>query len=686
MNTARTAFSFILGALALTSAAAAPASDASTIDRIKSNYRTILVEPAGATDSLSMALRSIRPETEMSDQVVIELHQRYPFDMKKIEGYLAKLTPEGSWSDINYKDTKRSGWEPKQHADRLLEMAKLYRTPGTPEYATPRMRELIHRALGYWFTAKPNCLNWWQNEIGIPKTLGAVCILMEDELTPAEKEGIVNVMNAAVIKMTGQNKVWLAGNVMLRGLLQNNLPLVKTARDTIVSEIVLGRVEGIKPDWSFHQHGPQQQFGNYGLAYLSSMGFYNRVFDGTPCALSDRQRSILHSFINEGYRWVVWNRHMDVSSLGRQFFHNAQLHKGYALAFTAADFGLGGFPQKANPLIGHKHFDDSDFSVHRSKDWMATVKMSSTRVIGTEQVNEDNLQGYYLGDGATYYYMRGDEYLDVFPFWDWRKVPGVTAYEDPANLPGFKSKRPRNASPLVGGLGDGTNGMSAMTVDRDRMKARKAWVFTPDFVLCLGAGIEADSTLRVTTSIDQRTRRGALSALQGGKWTEISGKADFSAANLKLHHDSTGYIILTPGLKLHAEAGKRTGSWSSFMKMYRPEQLEGEVCALHLDHGVQPQGGGYVYAVLPAASRDDVKRFDLNRHVRVVRNDDSAQVVETLTGNKGYWAVCYDTAPLTVKGKTFIPAAPGVYFLTPSRKGLEAKLSSPFRLEKKDWR
>lgn len=47
---------------------------------------------------------------------------------------------------------------------------------------------------------------------------------------------------------------------------------------------------------------------------------------------------------------------------------------------------------------------------------MSSVKMASRRVIGTELVNEDNLKGYYLGDGATYYYVRGDEYLEVFPF------------------------------------------------------------------------------------------------------------------------------------------------------------------------------------------------------------------------------------------------------------------------------
>lgn len=77
--------------------------------------------------------------------------------------------------------------------------------------------------------------------------------------------------------MTGQNKVWLAGNVLVRALLQEDKELVRQARDTIVSEIVTGQTEGIQPDWSFHQHGTQQQFGNYGLAFLASMSFYSGV-------------------------------------------------------------------------------------------------------------------------------------------------------------------------------------------------------------------------------------------------------------------------------------------------------------------------------------------------------------------------------------------------------------------------
>ncbi|MDE5954376.1 MAG: chondroitinase, partial [Duncaniella sp.] len=161
------------------------------IEKIKSNYRSILVPTLSATDSLTAGLMTIAPETEMSDQVVIELHERYPFDMAKVETYLSDLRADGSWADINYADTRRSGWDPKRHADRVLEMVKIYKTRGTRMYGSVDLKEKIHRALGFWFKEKPKCLNWWQNEIGVPKTLGPACIIIEDELSESEKEGII---------------------------------------------------------------------------------------------------------------------------------------------------------------------------------------------------------------------------------------------------------------------------------------------------------------------------------------------------------------------------------------------------------------------------------------------------------------------------------------------------------------
>lgn len=63
---------------------------------------------------------------------------------------------------------------------------------------------------------------------------------------------------------------------------------------------------------------------------------------------------------------------MDVSSLGRQLFHHAPIHKALSLAFSASELGGGESKQcisvavqfvegklwrdETKPLVGHKHF------------------------------------------------------------------------------------------------------------------------------------------------------------------------------------------------------------------------------------------------------------------------------------------------------------------------------------------
>lgn len=665
--------------ISLNTITAIDASTPANLQQVKENYRSFYISSKEKSDTLLADLIKIKPETEMSDQVVVELHQRYPFDLQKIRAYLSKITADGSWSDIDYNDKKRSGWEPKQHADRILELAKLYYSNETEYYQSDEILNAIHKTLGYWFTTKPKCLNWWYNEIGVPKIMGAAFILLENQLTEKEKESAIELMSASVFGRTGQNKVWLAGNVLTRALLQNDSELVKAARDTIASEICLGQKEGIKNDWSFHQHGPQQQFGNYGLSFISGMSFFNRLFHGTPYEFDNNQREILTSLINKGYKWIIWNRHMDIGSLGRQFFHHAQLHKAYSVAFAAADLGISGFPKNGNLLVGHKHFDDSDYTVHRSKNWMGALKMCSKRVIGTEHVNEDNILGYYTGDGATFFYVRGDEYLDIFPFWDWRKIPGVTSFEDIAQLPSIRQNKKHNNSPLVGGLSNGKYGMSAMQLDRDGLKANKVWMFTDRYVVCLGTEIHTDSALTVTTSIDQRLKRDNLEVLINDKWQSIDSPKQFNGSDIRFFHDNTGYIVLD-GNNVTADAGKRIGRWNDFMKMYKPIDVEDEIISLHIDHGNRPQNATYQYIVIPASTKETIEGFNISKEIHVLRNDAAAQAIKIPKIDNGCWITSYTGQPIAIDGKQFNPEMPGVYYVEVENGNWVKKQSAPFRI------
>jgi len=665
-------------------------SQSDELNRIKQNYTQYLLFANAESPTLFQALKKMKPENEISDQAVVELHQFLPSDLKKTNDYVQAINPDGSWPDINYQDSKRSGWEPKIHAERILELTRLYATPGNDFYHSEKIAATIHQALNFWFTKKLVCLNWWYNEIGIPKTMGSAFILFEDQLTQEEKMEAIRVMNQCQFGRTGQNKVWQAGNVLTRALFENNYTLAKEARDNIFSEIVTNQPEGIKNDWSFHQHGPQQQFGNYGLSFISSMSFYSELFVGTTLALDQKQLSILNSFLEGGYRWILWHGYMDINGLDRQLFHNAQIHKTLTVAYSAQGLAKSGqptclktnenilnenFTSAKNTFTGHKHFWESDQTIHRRPEWMASVKMASSRVIGTELVNEDNLKGFYMGDGATYTYEKGNEYLNVFPFWDWRKIPGVTAYESNLPFPQLKGNNPRNKSTFVGGVTDGKWGMTAMELNRDGLKAHKVWVFTDHFVLCLGAGIQTDSNLVVTTAMDQRLKKQDLLQLDKNKWNAIKGRQTFNGKNQRFFHDQTGYIVLK-NAKITAISERRAGQWVDFMGMYKPEKVEGEIISLHLDHGTRPKDATYEYLILPASDKESTAAFDLSA-LKILCNDTTTQAV-ALPKEKVYFVTTY--RPVSIKlasGLDFSAGTAGIYLIRETGEGNKIWYTDP---------
>lgn len=658
------------------------------LEKVRQNYIYSQI-PSDDSSSLNELLSEIQPESEISDQVVLELHQQFPFNLEKIKLYMENIREDGSWPDINYADTKRSGWELKMHAERILELSKLYKAEEGACHWGPQIETVIHKALGYWFREKPVCKNWWYNQIGIPKTLGPAFLLFEKKLTSVEKQAAIELMENARFGMTGQNKVWLAGNVLIRGLLQDDFELVKAARDTIVSEIRIGKGEGIKSDWSFHQHGPQQQFGNYGMAYLSEMSFYAGLFSGTVFALDEDQQAILNSFVLEGYRWILWKGYMDINCLDRQLFHNAQIHKALSVALAANSLTKGCRPDLAlkmqdllkdnygsgangTTFTGHKHFWDSDQTIHRTSRWMASLKMGSERVQATELVNEDNLKGYYMGDGALYVYRHGDEYLNVFPFWDWRKIPGITSYASTDPIPTSYGKQSRNQSAFVGGVTDGSRGMTAMVLDRDRVKAHKSWIFTDRYVVCLGAGIRTDSCLPLVTSIDQRVKRGDLTYYKDQTWHPVNGTHTSVSHSIRFFHDSTGYVLLQPAACV-AMAGKRSGRWCDFMGTYTPQVVEGETVSLFIEHP-SGQTGNYQYLILPASSEEEVAHFPV-ADIRIIQNNEKVQAVDI---KDHYYITAYEkTVVCLEEGIEVDIQTPGVYLLFPTDGGWQVTAADP---------
>lgn len=120
---------------------------------VKKNYVAAIIGTGEEKQRLVAELVTVPPETEVSDQCIVELQQLYPIAQGVVERYLKEQRPDGSWSDIDYQDRKRSGWNAKVHADRTLLLSKYYGA-GKENLSTGQRQDLsraIHAAMDFWF-------------------------------------------------------------------------------------------------------------------------------------------------------------------------------------------------------------------------------------------------------------------------------------------------------------------------------------------------------------------------------------------------------------------------------------------------------------------------------------------------------------------------------------------------------
>ena len=279
-----------------------------------------------------------------NDVLLLQLYMSVHLPAEEVRRLLGLIDEQGRWSDIDYADRTRGRWQPTLHLTRLYALAKLWADPGSESYRSQRLRDVLHAGIGLWLRIDPRCPNWWHNEIGVPKKLTAILLMLGDEATPEEIAGGLRILKRSQFGRTGQNKVWLAGNNLMKGLLTDDGELVQRARDAIAEEIRLTTGEGIQPDWSFHQHGPQIQFGNYGLAYAESISFWFRVLEGSPYAFPAEQYDIVRRLLTDGICRSVWQGTMDPSFCGRQVFIDAGRGKALSLAVTARNMAATGRP------------------------------------------------------------------------------------------------------------------------------------------------------------------------------------------------------------------------------------------------------------------------------------------------------------------------------------------------------
>jgi chondroitin AC lyase len=562
---------------------------------------------------------------------------------------IANISNDGSWSDIDYDDTSKTHWIPREHLRRILNLARAYRTPEGPLAESDEVRSAFLSGLRYWVERDPQSENWYRQSIGSPESLGDALLLMGDAVPSGLVEATGHLVRRSGFTRTGANLVWEASNLLTWACVTSDDGLLREVVEHIGSEIRVTTEEGIQPDDSFHQHGPQNYLLGYGRSYANSVTGIAVILSGTGFAFPDEKIRILSRLVLDGQQWFAYGRQIDYHAMGREAFrgrpggrHNwnarslAYISKNMeasdperASEFQALAARATGTdaPGSSGPL-GNKHFWRSDAMVHRAGNWYASVRFHSTRTYATEiRVNRENLRGYHLSDGVLFLMRRGDEYHDLQPVWDYRKLPGLTARQSPDPLPyGRRVPREGNTN-FVGGASDGLAGVAAMDLQKDDVRAKKAYFFTDQGIVCLGSGITGDRPESVMTTLDQNRLASDIHFLRDEvAETLVGGRVEAQDIRAVVH-DSVAYVMLESA-SLVIESGKRDGSWHRVEEKAPDERVPQDVFTCYIDHGANPTDASYAYRMIPGASAADLPGLVNQPSIRVLENTPAIQAVD----------------------------------------------------------
>ena len=235
---------------------------------------------------------------------------------------------------------------------------------------------------------------------------------------------------------------------------------------------------------------------------------------------------------------------------------------------------------------------------------------------------------HHLADGSNFLIRDGREYLDIFPLWDWQKIPGTTAVQHD-RLPPPGEVQQRGLTDFVGGASDGRYGVVGFDFvsPLDSLAARKSWFFFADEYVCLGAGIQSDHPEPVLTTLDQRYLEGAV-IVGSASGAEIlpTGTHSFPAAT-SLWHDSVGYLFPAP-VALTVMNDEVGGAWTEINQQSRmPKGIEmGSLLRAWIDHGSRPQSAAYAYVVVPGIDSAAFSRYTRDSPTILVNRPDQQAV------------------------------------------------------------
>lgn len=551
------------------------------------------------------------------------------------------------WKNIDYNDTKPSTWEIRDHLINTRSLALQWareQNAGNKK----QLLTIIISALDEWHQHKFKNRNWWHNEIGIPQIMRDIIALIRPALTITQLNNYLEIVNQYQMKGTGANLIWSADIGLFYGLLTGNHSIAEKAVSLIKNEIKISEGEGLKPDYSFHQHQARLQMYQYGRTFLIDNIRLAWELRGTKWAYEDDKVKLLSSMLLSGWQWMARGIHtipetMDRSATRMNALHEAdvRIYIPYFIELDPLNRSLytrlkANQDKQSYSLSGLKSFPYSDITTYHQKEYSFFLKTISSRTLTTESINYENLKGKLLNSGETYFIRSGNEYFNLMPVWNWTKLPGITSFDGADKI---------SRKDFSGTVTDGHSGVTAMDyqmVAKDTTKhftCKKSWFFLQGYMVCLLGDIKMTNIDSAYTVLNQSRLKGDV----------ISGKEKLqksfylNTGNKWIWHDDFAYMPLyKSNLSLYADTA--SGSWYDINHSYSSKKIREEVFMPYLQHHPAADKAGYVVFYTP---KKIINKIANALPFTIVQNDAKIQSLQSADGT--LLAVFYDTGKLITK-------------------------------------
>lgn len=589
------------------------------------------------------------------ERVITELME-HPVNQSEIQQLINTIQEDGSWPDINYEDVSRTGFEHAIHLQNMIDLSRAYKKQDSKFYFDPQLKQVIDASFNFWLEHNFICDNWWWNQIGTPDRLVSTLLIMDESLSDVQKVKAAPIVGRANLgawgARPGGDLIKIAGILGKYALFTRDSNTLEEVVKTMAREIAYAKerntsedMRGLQTDLSFHhRHDRVTSTLSYGMGYADAFAEWAAKVAGTQYGFPEDKIRLLVDFYLDGIsKTMVYGKYPDPGAKNRSISRVGTLQpyntETPLMLLQATNYRKEALKEIVNirngetapKLAFNKFFWHTEYLSHQRPDYFASVRMFSSRNHTMEQpYNGEGLKNHHLGDGANFISQSGKEYLDIFPIWDWQKIPGTTVVQKPA-LPSEEEIQKKGLTDFVGAVTDGTYGAAGFDFKSplDPLEAKKAWFMFDEEYVCLGAAIRSDANYPVATTLNQAYLNNDVVVMQKKRKSTLQkGEHKLKKVNW-LYHDGIAYIF-PEARELHLRNQMASGSWYSINRQADSpkEEIRQETFTLWLDHGKKPKNENYAYIVIPAVEESSIESYRENLPVKILANNTEVQAVQ----------------------------------------------------------